>query len=102
MNDQADNVDNGEDEEIILADLSDEELIEQMHDDLYDGMREEIVEGTQIFLDRGWSAEKTLNEALVEGHLPWLGAGCFDHLRGDAVFERPASEGVFPQMLLRG
>ena len=68
MNDQMDNVDNIEDEEdIILADLSDEELVEQMHDDLYDGMREEIVEGTHILLDRGWSAEKTLNVALVEG-----------------------------------
>ena len=67
MNDQTDTVDNGEDEEIILADLSDEELVEQMHDDLYDGMRDEIVEGTNILLERGWSAEKTLNDALVEG-----------------------------------
>jgi methanogenic corrinoid protein MtbC1 len=56
----------GEDE-IVLADLSDEELVEQMHDDLYDGMREEIIEGTEILLARGWSAEKTLNEALVAG-----------------------------------
>ena len=55
------------DDEIILADLSDEELVEQMHDDLYDGMREEIVEGTNIFLERGWSAERTLNDALVAG-----------------------------------
>jgi len=67
MNDQADTVDNGEDEEIVLADLSDEELVEQMHDDLYDGMRDEIVEGTNILLERGWSAERTLNDALVEG-----------------------------------
>ncbi len=58
----------GEDEEdIVLADLPDDELVEQMHDDLYDGLKEEIVEGTQILLDRGWSAEKVLNEALVEG-----------------------------------
>jgi 5-methyltetrahydrofolate--homocysteine methyltransferase len=55
------------DDEIILADLSDEELVEQMHDDLYDGMREEIIEGTNIFLERGWSAERTLNDALVAG-----------------------------------
>jgi len=27
-----------DDEEIILADLPDDELVEQMHDDLYDGM----------------------------------------------------------------
>jgi methylmalonyl-CoA mutase cobalamin-binding domain/chain len=59
---------NSEDEEdIVLADLPDDELVEQMHDDLYDGLKEEITEGTQILLDRGWSAEKVLNEALVEG-----------------------------------
>jgi 5-methyltetrahydrofolate--homocysteine methyltransferase len=58
----------GEDEEdFVLADLPDDELVEQMHDDLYDGLKEEIVEGTQILLARGWSAEKVLNQALVEG-----------------------------------
>ena len=58
----------GEDEEdLVLADLADDELVEQMHDDLYDGLKEEIAEGTQILLDRGWPAEKVLNEALVEG-----------------------------------
>jgi methylmalonyl-CoA mutase cobalamin-binding domain/chain len=58
----------GEDEEdLVLAELPDDELVEQMHDDLYDGLKEEIVEGTQILLDRGWSAEKVLNQALVEG-----------------------------------
>ena len=45
-------------EDIILADLSDEELVEQMHDDLYDGLKEEIEEGTNILLSRDWSAEK--------------------------------------------
>ena len=55
------------DDDIVLADLSDEELIEQMHDDLYDGLKEEIEEGTNILLERGWSAEKVLNEALVAG-----------------------------------
>ena len=64
LNDEA----GGEDEEdIVLADLADDELVEQMHDDLYDGLKEEVVEGTEILLDRGWSAEKVLNEALVEG-----------------------------------
>jgi 5-methyltetrahydrofolate--homocysteine methyltransferase len=57
----------GEDEDLVLAELPDDELVEQMHDDLYDGLKEEIVEGTEILLDRGWSAEKVLNEALVEG-----------------------------------
>ena len=55
------------DEEIDLGSLSDEELVTQMHDDLYDGLAPEIVEGTEILLERGWSAEKTLSEALVEG-----------------------------------
>ena len=56
-----------DDEDIVLADLADDELVEQMHDDLYDGLKEEIVEGTNILLARGWSAEKVLNEALVDG-----------------------------------
>jgi len=61
MNDQYD------DQEIILAELPDEELVEQMHDDLYDGLAEEIAEGTQILLDRGWEATRVLEEALVAG-----------------------------------
>ena len=56
-----------DEEDIVLAELPDDELIEQMHDDLYDGLKEEIVEGTEILLQRGWSAEKVLNEALVAG-----------------------------------
>ena len=56
-----------DEEDIDLRELNDAELVEQMHDDLYDGMKEEIVEGTSILLERGWSAEKVLNEALVEG-----------------------------------
>ncbi len=59
--------DNNDDEEIILSELPDDELIEQMHDDLYDGLAEEVAEGTQILLDRGWSATKVLEEALVAG-----------------------------------
>jgi len=55
------------DEEIVLSALSDEDLTKQMHDDLYDGLAEEIAEGTQILLDRGWAADRVLNEALVEG-----------------------------------
>lgn len=56
-----------DDEEIILSELSTEELVEQMHDDLYDGLKDEIVEGTNILLERGWGADKVLAEALVEG-----------------------------------
>ncbi|HEY5658508.1 MAG TPA: B12-binding domain-containing protein [Myxococcota bacterium] len=58
---------NEENEEIILSELPDDELVTQMHDDMYDGLAEEIVEGTQILLQRGWSADKVLNKALVGG-----------------------------------
>jgi len=56
-----------DDEDIILSELPDDELVEQMHDDLYDGLAEEIAEGTQILLDRGWEATRVLEEALVAG-----------------------------------
>jgi methylmalonyl-CoA mutase cobalamin-binding domain/chain len=55
------------DDDIVLANLSDEDLVAQMHDDLYDGMAPEIAEGTNILLGRGWDPEKVLNDALVEG-----------------------------------
>ena len=58
--------DNDQDD-IVLSELPDDELVEQMHDDLYDGLAEEIAEGTQILLDRGWGAKKVLDEALVAG-----------------------------------
>ncbi len=56
-----------EEEEIVLSELSDEDLIQQMHDDLYDGLKDEVVEGTNILLERGWTPYKVLTEALVEG-----------------------------------
>jgi len=56
-----------DEEDIDLRSLPDDELVEQMHDDLYDGLREEIVEGTEILLERGWGPEKVLADALVEG-----------------------------------
>ena len=56
-----------EEDDIILADLSDEDLVLQMHDDLYDGLKEEIEEGTQILLNRGWTPEQVLGKALVDG-----------------------------------
>ena len=55
------------DDEIDLASLSDDDLTAQMHDDLYDGLADEIAEGTNILLGRGWSASKVLDDALVEG-----------------------------------
>jgi methanogenic corrinoid protein MtbC1 len=55
------------DDDLDLSSLDDAELVEQMHDDLYDGMAEEIAEGTRILLDRSWGPERVLNDALVEG-----------------------------------
>ena len=54
-------------DELDLSSLSDEDLVPQMHDDLYDGLAEEIDEGTRILLGRGWSPAAVLNDALVEG-----------------------------------
>ena len=56
-----------EDEDIILSELPDDELVEQMYDDLYDGLAEEIAEGTNILLGRGWEATRVLEDALVGG-----------------------------------
>ena len=56
-----------DEDEIDLKSLNDEELPEQMHEDLYDGLAEEIEEGVNILLGRGWAPYKVLTEALVEG-----------------------------------
>ncbi len=61
-----DNDDDYEDD-LDLSTLPDDELVEQMHDDLYNGLKEEVAEGTEILLERGWDANKVLNEALVAG-----------------------------------
>ncbi|MCB1482436.1 MAG: B12-binding domain-containing protein, partial [Rhodobiaceae bacterium] len=55
------------DEDIVLSELPDDELVLQMHDDLYDGLKEEIEEGVQILLGRGWAPYDVLTKALVEG-----------------------------------
>lgn len=55
------------DDDIVLAELSDEDLVPQMHDDLYDGLKEEIEESVRILLDRGWAPYDVLTKALVEG-----------------------------------
>lgn len=56
-----------ENDEIILADLPDDELVLQMHDDLYDGLREEIEDGVNILLGRKWTPYDVLTKALVAG-----------------------------------
>jgi methylmalonyl-CoA mutase cobalamin-binding domain/chain len=53
--------------ELDLRSLNDEELTQQIHDDLYDGLKEEVEEGVNILLERGWTPYKVLTEALVEG-----------------------------------
>jgi len=57
-----------DEDDIVLAELSDEDLVLQMHDDLYDGLKEEIEEGTT---DSAWIAvgpqRECLGEALVDG-----------------------------------
>ena len=54
-------------EDIVLSELGDDDLVAQMHDDLYDGLKEEVVEGTNILLERGWAPYDVLTRALVEG-----------------------------------
>jgi 5-methyltetrahydrofolate--homocysteine methyltransferase len=56
-----------EEDDIILSELDDEELVQQMWDDLYDGLKEEIEEGVNILLERGWAPYRILTEALVGG-----------------------------------
>ena len=56
-----------EDDEIILSELNDDELVTQMFDDLYDGLKDEVMEGVNILLERGWAPYDILTKALVEG-----------------------------------
>lgn len=56
-----------EEDDIILSELDDEELVQQMFDDLYDGLKEEIMEAVNILLERGWAPYRVLTEALVGG-----------------------------------
>lgn len=68
MNKQTDIDDDHNDaQDLVLSELSDDELVEQMHDDLYDGLKEELEKGTNILLERGWAADDVLNQALVRG-----------------------------------
>ncbi|PIP75811.1 hypothetical protein COW86_01685, partial [Candidatus Kuenenbacteria bacterium CG22_combo_CG10-13_8_21_14_all_39_9] len=56
-----------QDDDIILSELDDDELVQQMFDDLYDGLREEIEESVNILLERNWEPYRVLTEALVGG-----------------------------------
>ena len=56
-----------DDGELDLNSLNDEELTQQVHDDLYDGLKEEVETAVHILLGRGWAPYKVLTLALVEG-----------------------------------
>ena len=56
-----------EGDDIVLSELDDDELVKQMFDDLYDGLKEEIEEGVNILLERGWTPYDILTKALVGG-----------------------------------
>lgn len=56
-----------EEDDIILSELDDEELVQQMFDDLYDGLKEEIEEAVNILLERKWVPYDILTKALVGG-----------------------------------
>ena len=54
-------------DEIILEDLSNDELFELMQDDLYDGYADEIVEEVREALSRGLAPYEILIQGLVAG-----------------------------------
>ena len=56
-----------DEDDLDLNSLDDDELVQQMHDDLYDGLKEEIEEGVHILLKREWTPYDVLTKALVEG-----------------------------------
>ena len=59
--------DDDADDEIVLSELDDEALVAQMFDDLYDGLKDEVEEGVNILLERGWTPYDILTKALVGG-----------------------------------
>ena len=51
-------------DEIILSELDDAALVEQMHQDLYDGLKDEVVEGVNMPARTvAWTPDKVLTEA---------------------------------------
>jgi len=56
-----------DEDDLDLRALGDDELVEQMHDDLYDGLADEISEAVHILLERGWQPYDVLTKALVAG-----------------------------------
>ena len=79
------------DDEIILSKLDDIELGEQMQDDLYDGMKEEVSEGVQILLARGWIPYDVLTKVLVLG-MEAVGNDFRDGILPEALAGRPLGD----------
>jgi 5-methyltetrahydrofolate--homocysteine methyltransferase len=50
-----------------MNELTDEELLERMADDLYDGLTEEVAEATHEALSRGMTPQRILNDGLIAG-----------------------------------
>lgn len=55
------------DQELDVTQLETPELIEQMQDDLYDGLRDEVIEGVNELLRRDMTPYDVLTQALVGG-----------------------------------
>jgi 5-methyltetrahydrofolate--homocysteine methyltransferase len=56
--------------EFDLRSLDDAELVEQVHDDMYNGLKAEVEEATHIFLERKWAPDKVLNDATASCSSP--------------------------------
>ena len=89
-----------QEQELDLSSLNDEELVQQMHDDLYDGLKQEIEESVHILLDRGWEPYRVLTEALVEGMARscWP-AATFSPIKPSAMAARPMGCSFIPTAL---
>ena len=79
------------DDEIILSELDDDDLVAQMFDDLYDGLRDEIEEGVNILIARGWTPYANAMKAgmtilkplLAETGAPRVGKMVIATVKGD-------------------
>jgi len=52
------------DDELVCLKLSDDELVQHLHDDLYEGLKKEIEEGTQI----GWQPSQSSPQLKARGN----------------------------------
>ena len=86
-------------EDIVLSELPDDELIEQMHDDLYDGLKEEIVEGTDILLGGNPEmlaqavADGVITQEQADAMLEHLSEEVLERLQGEYSFGGPGLGG---------